>query len=661
MPDIEKQIWDICNDVYKKGVNLETTFTKYWHYYLGKYDDLNKQKEAEDLQNACNVIKQIVETKSTLALDNMLQTSVMPKVGSMEDLKTMKDCRIKADVLNDALKSAMRINKVEALKKTAMRDGNIFGMGVVETVWDPDMGKFGDVKVTDIDPRMCRWDKAATNIEKTSFFSVDMELSPFELKKKYGIKEDGTLDQKRIDMINEMAKITVKKKEEGRQKGVISYDNTAGGGAAFVKDEGGMYGLGKTIKLVKLYFKDDSIFTPEETDDTKEKDLKEVLRFAYPNGRCIIFSPDEKFQTIFEDKAIDYPFGFPIDIFNPLDIRAMEGKGEVEDLIYIQNRIARAYERIKYLIGNFISTICVDKGLDVDLDSNSWVNNPVQFIEGLATRQTAPTVITNNTISEIKTLWEHVEHLKRDALEVSRLNSTMVSGTRQEGTTSGKQVEALKEDPQSSIRDIQRSFRDFMISVSNKVLTLIKNNYDMNRFIMLSTSVTVDKVQKTIGQQDQTSQVDASYASINNGQVTLFDEAGQAIKEIKMTDDMDYEVEIVAGTEIPRSRTETAMISDKLFNEGTLGNKGDVDVIEEYLRSQDFPNYRVFVNLMRKNMQTKPPMPPADKLGVTFQYLPPWAQDQWLANNGFEAPVVPEVPSPAEGGVAGSEVPVLPA
>ena len=60
---------------------------------------------------------------------------------------------------------------------------------------------------------------------------------------------------------------------------------------------------------------------------------------------------------------------------------------------------------------------------------------------------------------------------------------------------------------------------------------------------------------------------------------------------------------MVAGTEIPRSRTENANIITNLYNAGTLGDPNDLDVKEEYFRALDLPNYRAIISMLRQKQE----------------------------------------------------------
>ena len=81
-----------------------------------------------------------------------------------------------------------------------------------------------------------------------------------------------------------------------------------------------------------------------------------------------------------------------------------------------------------------------------------------------------------------------------DTYTVARLNETMINGARQIGTTSADQVESLNESPMSSIRMIQKNFKNFLVEVGNKILKLIQEYYTENRIIEIASGLKVDDI-----------------------------------------------------------------------------------------------------------------------------------------------------------------------
>jgi hypothetical protein len=441
------------------------------------------------------------------------------------------------------------------------------------------------------------------------------------------MNSDGTIDQEMSDKIDALVKKSGQiQGKKPSPTGIVSYDSTDEGGQAFTygNKTDGLKGASESNKLIKLYLKDDSVMAPNKTDDTQDKEIKDFLRFAYPNGRCIVISDDKTNQVVFEDKEIDYPFGFPLDNFSPLKLDGLDGKGEVEDLIWIQNRITKAYARLRDLIAKYVSIICYDKG-KIGTDESQWVN---QYAMDIGNMTNMPQILTNNTLGEIEELIKYIQLLKNDAKEKARVNDTMMSGAREPGTTSGEQVKALQEDPAAAIRAIQRNFRDYLVSVGNKVVALIQKYYTIDRIVKLTSG-------KNPG--------DPAFAKMSQGEVTLLDRAGKAIKTIKTNEDTKFEVEVCSGTELPRSRTEMAQLTTELAKNGVFGSIEDVDVKELILKSLDYDNWRAIVNIMRQKEEEASkvsPTPPTDNIAVSFDKLPIWAQNQWLEKNGFIVPVV---------------------
>ena len=76
----------------------------------------------------------------------------------------------------------------------------------------------------------------------------------------------------------------------------------------------------------------------------------------------------------------------------------------------------------------------------------------------------------------------------------AKLNETMINGIRQIGTTSAEQVESLNESPMASIRMIQKNLKNFIVDVGTKIVKLIQEFYTEDRYIEISTGLTVDNI-----------------------------------------------------------------------------------------------------------------------------------------------------------------------
>ena len=70
----------------------------------------------------------------------------------------------------------------------------------------------------------------------------------------------------------------------------------------------------------------------------------------------------------------------------------------------------------------------------------------------------------------------------------------MINGARQVGTTSADQVDSLNESPMSSIRMIQKNFKNFLVEVGNKIIKLIQEYYTENRIIEIASGLKVDDI-----------------------------------------------------------------------------------------------------------------------------------------------------------------------
>jgi hypothetical protein len=146
----------------------------------------------------------------------------------------------------------------------------------------------------------------------------------------------------------------------------------------------------------------------------------------------------------------------------------------------------------------------------------------------------------------------------------------------------------------------------------------------------------------------------AKYAQMGSNEqgktLSLLDEAGNVIKEIQMGD-MQFEVEITAGTEIPRSRSEKAQLYTELAKQGLLGDVvNDLDAREELFEGLDVPNRRGLIQAARKKQEASqgnaPSLPTAKDLTVAFKDLPLEAQKYWLEQNGFPKNVIDSIVPP---------------
>jgi len=588
--------WKFFNDLWSTAETKKDFVQKCYNYWNGKSDNpglhgQNAQKNTE------NIIRQVVECKTVLALDNMITLQVVPQLGSFESIKSMGDMQKIADIRNDNLQEIMKINSFDKFKERAMRWGEICGFSPAEVVFDKDNKKYGhdgEVALNVLDPRCVKWDKSAKNIRDVAYFGVEIEPSAQSAKKAYAINPDGSENIELMNVIDKAAGIK-KDNKRGSKAGVVSYkDDSGNGGQAYAEQKDATESSIKTIKLVRMYLKDDSMYLHTDGDSNKEAIEKQEWRAKYPSGRLIVFIPNEQFQTILKDEALPKSFSdcFGIANFNPLELDTIDGHGEVEPLMFIQERINAAYQRLWWLVAAFVSTIMVQNGT-IELEQGDLVNSALTKVEGNLASAVLP--LTNNTLSELTTVLALIETLEAKALRIARINEELLSGVRQDGVTSEAQQVGLKESPMAGIRQIQRNFKDFLVDIGNKCMTLMDEYYDMHRLIKLSTKMD-----------------NATYAAFtaegNQKAVLLYNDAGMVVKKIVQNPDWKFQVEVTAGTEVIRSRHETAAIIDKLYAEGKLGNPDDLDIKELYFNAIDLPNRRAIIQLLRQKLEeAKPP------------------------------------------------------
>ena len=616
----EEKLWNHLKSL-RDNSDAPKELEKYWSYYLGDFSS----KDFNKLENTCNIIKQIVDTKATLALDAMMTSTVVPAPVEMAEIQTLQELQDVADLLDDSLKTVMRENNADSIKAQVMDDGLIFGLGVCESVWDAEAKVQGDVKSAALDPRKIRVEKSAINFEDSAYVFIDQELSIYELKKRYAVNSDGSISEDMVAKIDAIATTNTPNKEKKDPTGIMSYNSDAGGGQAYAYGQDGIKNAGKTVKLWRVYLKDDSTFIQDEQseDDT----TIQTLAMQYPNGRYVVMSAKDANKIIFEDKAIDYPFGYPLSSFTPYKHRMLFGKSEVQDLMYVQDRINKAYIRLQTLIAKFVSIIMYDSA-QLDLTEDDFVNGFAMAIDNMRTNGT-PSVLTNNTLSEINSVIEYIQQLKAEAKEIARVNDIMIAGSTPTQVKSGVAIEALMESPQASIRGIQRAFKEFMIDWSKKCIVLIQKYYNTPRIVSLSEG-RFAILNAEMGPDG--TQVGTSAKFIDNGKP---EEKG--VKNLQVG---EFGVEIVAGTEVPRSRSEQAQLMTQLVSQGMLGDMNNLEIKEQYFRAIDLPNYRAIMDVLKKQQEAanKAMSPPTDKISASIKDLPDWIQVQWAAKNGYEVP-----------------------
>lgn len=619
-PEQARQLVKHCDKLYESARKAQPTenLTKFNKYYLGKFDG------SKGLSNNMNIIKPIVETVSTLILDAQVETSVEPKIFSFSNLNQIKMINDIADILDDCLDSVKEQNKFNILKQKWVRSGCITSIGVAAVYWDQDMNEGqGDVRIDVIDPSNFFPDPSAGNIQDCNFIIVKKEYSAFTLKKKYPEyieKIDKILSDDSVGSPTQ----DYSGKTEQNAKALISArtgDNTST--QFYSWGTNGLNNVNKNITVFECYFKDDSTFIPNEQDSGTSKDFKIEQLFKYPNGRMVMYA---KPNVIFEDKPIDYPFGFPFSVYSLIDTNNLYGQGIVEPLIQPQNLINFSYTRSQECIKNFISCLVFDPKSGIDQSLNIKNQFALYGSPGCNNFPVAQ-LVSNNTMENLKVLQEYITQIKETCYETSRINQTMISGERQTGTSSGDMVDALNESPLTSIRAYQRSFEDFLTDLSQKAVTLIQLYYNTPRIIRLSEGKRFAYIRNR--------------SANSEGQIDIINpELPNEVEEIKSDLSLGkYEVKVTSGSRLPRSSAANAQLVMSFAQQGLLGDPNSIETAEMILDATDFPNWRAIIE-QRKAMQQQaleesqrnPHPPPGiiDKVSVDYKDLPLDAQAQLI-------------------------------
>ena len=605
-----KALWNLVYNIWKNGTSWTEKFKKFYDYYDGKLD----RKLYNEDKTSNNIIEEIVETKVTATLDAPFTIQVVPSISPLKDLNEIKNHQTVADIFNEELHHILKNNDFEELKEQVVRFGEIMGFSAVQTYLSEEDGK-EEIKLDYISPENIRWDRLATKVKDLSFIAYKQCLVPNVVKEKYAKNADGSFNE---DLCKLIDRITTSQNQEGVKSStgngkVVAYKTKEGGGLAYNTGSTDGIQAGKVVEFVVMYLVDTSVYSPDSNDNIKTDILKKESVYRYPYGRMITFALSEKESLILEDKPAPKAFlsMANIDIFNTMKINKIEGKSEVEDLIPIQNRINGTLEKQSFLVSQNVNTIVSPDGV-MDIGDDEVVEQTITKIEKLNPDGSNPLfTLKNGMIDEAVKLEPILQRYERQAYKKAKLNETMINGARQIGTTSAEQVESLNESPMASIRMIQKNLKNFIVDIGCKIVKLIQEFYTEDRYIEIATGLTVEQILTTDTGEQITKQVQAKYAKLGMNQetgqqsVSLYDEAMNLAQEIALNDDWEYKIEVVAGTDIPRSRKELATTMDKIFASGMLNTNQDIDLLELYLKTQDIPNYRAFVQLLRQKQQAQ--------------------------------------------------------
>jgi len=573
------------------GVPTHKKFAKFDRYYKGNvaptigYGRDGMPVKGNDA-SYYNIIKPIIETKATTALDAMITTNVKPANLSHQTFDNLKQLESIADILNDCWENVKKNTGMDNISQKVIRDGLINGIGIAKVFWNQSVDNgLGDVRIERVNPVDFYPEPNATTIENCNYIFIKRYISRFDLINEYKNRPDVL---KKIDKLtSESTKIT--DAAEKRTDLVVSMENEEGStknNAQGYMNEGSLVPSNTTENIVlwECYLKDDTVLVPLDKDSGQEKQMKTEERFKYPNGRLIIYSEKE----ILDDKPIDYPFGFPFETFSPTQSDSLVGFGDVEDLCSTQDKIIDAYYKLQQLLMKYKSFLVVQ---EESIPRNTLEKNfdIVYSVPGSA--GTPPILVTNKLTQDIQIVRQHIQDLKQDAYKIARINEIMLSGERPVGVNSGQMVRDLIESPMSSIREIQRNFKMFLTGISNKAVTLIQLYYNQPRIIRMASGSQFASMQP-----DEMGQM-----QINIYDRDMITNELLAIDTIKSDLTLgEYEVEITAGSSLPQSQSALAATTLQLANQGIFGDINDPDVKELILRTLDYPNYRAIINKQKE-------------------------------------------------------------
>ena len=616
---ILKHLNELKNKAVQENKKRHDDFKRFREYYEGSYKDGNQ----------LNIIKGIIDTKTTLVLDFEAVSTVVAKSKSFANINQVSLMNSIADILNDCNNHVLKENDIDGIKRAVVHNKNVCGIGIAETTWkQSEDEELGDVQIISVDPLNYFPDTTAKKVQDCNYIFKKEVVSSITLKKDY---------PQFADKIEE-AKPTSEdeKKDKTPNQGAINtvgneYNTTqlfADGKAPKEYSGNGQVSQSKNITVWNAYLKDDSTFI-----DTKDTD-KQQLMLQYPNGRFIRWVEGAT-DYLLEDKPIDLPTGYPFDV--------IEGDSDVKYLIETQNRIDKAYRKIRMLIGGYVSFLAHTP--DADITDQEIIDQLTIEVDQLNQME----VITNNTLDRLHTMIEYIKILKEQAYEIARVNPSLISGQKQDGVDSGRMVAMLNESPMTAINEIQKLVKRFIITQGEKNITLIQMYYNVPRIIRLAGG-DFAVLQPQINQYDENGQpvLDENGQPMVevNPMIEIFRE--NAEKELQAVQTLqadlsvgEYEVDVIAGAQMPRSRAEKANIYMQLAQMGKIPEtKTGTELLLDAL---DIPDKTAIIEAIEEQAQqienSQPPisMPPelAEKL---FKDMPLECQIQYLAQFGFQVP-----------------------
>jgi hypothetical protein len=410
--------------------------------------------------------------------------------------------------------------------------------------------------------------------ENANYIFVRRRLSKFDLINQY------KGNKRVLEILDKLDQKPDQEVREGDDTNILQgYENTKDAGQAYLNKGSVFPSSTKTNYVIyECYLKDDTVFQPQKDDLSDTKQVKREEIFKYPNGRLIVYCGD----YILEDRAIDYPFGFPFTTFSPTATNQLIGYSDVKDLMSIQQKITDAYYKLSELINKYKSMLIVSpesinpadlaKNFDIITAKRGSMQPPIQ--------------VTNKLTQDIQLVRQHIDDLKRDALSVARINEMMLSGERQVGVNSGQMVRDLNESPLSSIREVQRNFKTFLVDLSNKGITLIQLYYTQPRIMRLSGQRFA-----IMNQDSQMMDIISEDGSAPPAQIPQM-----LLNDLTLT---QYEVQVQTGSALPQSASAIAATTIQLAEKGVLGDVNSIDTKEIILKSLDYPHYRAIIDKLK--------------------------------------------------------------
>lgn len=619
---ILEHLEELKNKAVEENKKRHNDFRKYREYYEGNYKQGNQ----------LNVIKGIVDTKVTLVLDFDAVSNVVAKSKSFANLDQIKLMNSIADILNDCNTHVLKENDIDGIKRSVVQNAIVCGLGIAETTWKQQSDEeLGDVQIISVDPLHYYPDTTATKVEDCNYIFKKEIVSSITLKKDY---------PQFIEQIDKAKAADEKeKKDKLPSSGAINTVGTdinttqiyADGKAPGTDGNGGQVSQSRNIIVWNAYLKDDSTFY-----DTKDVE-KQNLILQYPNGRYIRWVEGAE-DYILEDKPIDLPTGYPFDV--------IETDSDVKYLIETQNRIDKAYRKIRLLIGGYVSFLAHTP--DADVTDQEIIDQLTIEVDQLGQME----VITNNTLDRLNTMIEYIKVLKEQAYEIARVNPSLISGQKQDGVDSGRMVSMLNESPMTAINEKQKLVKRFIITQGEKNITLIQMYYNVPRILRLAggnfayLQPQIDKVNPETGEPilDENGQPQVEV----NPMIEIYKENAEHELEAVQVLEADlsvgeYEVDVIAGAQMPRSRAEKANIYMQLAQMGKIpGTKTGTDLL---LSALDIPDKTGILEAIdEQEAQIENSQPPinmdVELAAKLFKDMPLECQLQYLAQFGFQVPDV---------------------